>query len=158
MSTVDDETLRKEILAGFEYSYQHDDWVTPLEEALERVTAEQALRKPHNSEKGIWDIVLHLAVWNEDIVERVRTGERCHPAEGAWPPSPSSPDGAAWEAAKKRLWDSLAAVTKMIETSPIETIQSSPYGLGDLFCRLTHNGYHIGQITKLREYEGTESG
>ena len=36
--------------------------------------------------------------------------------------------------------------------SPLDKINASPYGLGDLICRFTHNGYHLGQISKIREF------
>lgn len=148
---MDDEALRKQILIAFEYSYQHEEWITPLDEVLDGITAAQAHSVPPESEKGIWDIVLHLAVWHENIVERIETGMATHPKEGAWPSRPSTPDEAGWEAAKQRLWSSLDLVKSMLETVPIDKINASPYGLGDLFCRFTHNAYHIGQITKLTE-------
>jgi hypothetical protein len=148
---MDDAALKKDILTAWEYSYLHDDWVNPLEEALEGVTAEQALWRPGPDAMGIWDIVLHLAVWNENIVERVETGQAARPWEGAWPAIPEAKDEPAWEASKQRLTDSLESVRKMIEATSIEKIQASTYGLPDLLCRITHNGYHLGQITKIRE-------
>ena len=143
--------VRKELDIAFEYAYLHDDWVNPLAEALDGVTAEAALWRPSADGKGIWDIVLHLAAWNENIVERTKTGEKTHPKEGAWPPPPDSPDPVAWETAKKRLSDSIEEVRNMIRTTSLDDLQAAPYGLGDLLCRLTHLGYHLGQITKLRE-------
>ncbi|HLK16719.1 MAG TPA: DinB family protein [Fimbriimonadaceae bacterium] len=151
---MDEGEVRRQLAIGFEYSYTHDDWVTPLEAVLDGIDAATALRRPPPADKGIWDIVLHLAVWHEDIVIRVRTGQQSHPSEGAWPPPPDEPDPAAWEAAKTRLRAALVSVQRMIETTPLEQIMASPYSLGDLLCRFTHNGYHLGQITKLREMLG----
>ncbi len=148
---LDQDAIRSGVLAAFEYSYQHDDWVTPLAEALDGVTAEEAAWRPAPDRKGIWDIVLHLTVWTDNIVERMRSGERARPAEGAWPAPPASPDEAEWAAAQQRLWDSLDRLRVYMEASSLEALAGSPYGLGDLLCRFVHNGYHIGQITKLRE-------
>src|SRR5262245_40518078 len=118
---MDDEALRKHLLIGFEYCYLHDDWVNPMSEALKGLSPADALWRPGPEGKGIWDIVLHLAVWNENIVKRVRTGNKAaHPNEGAWPEPPSEPSEASWEAAKNRLDESLAAVKAMIETEPME--------------------------------------
>ena|ERR1041385_297268 len=153
---MDEQAFKHEVLTAFEYSYKHDDWVNPLDEALAGVTAEEAAWRPGPKGKGIWDIVLHLAVWNENIVERMKTGEASRPAEGAWPePSPTRNE-AAWQAAQQRLWDSLAALHAYIETNPLDSLKGH-YGLGDLFCRFIHNGYHIGQITKMRELRGMTS-
>ena len=146
-----DEDVRKELDIAFEYCYAHDDWVNPLNEALDGISAQAALWRPSPEGKGIWDIVLHLAVWNENIVERTETRQKTHPSEGPWPPPPSSPDEEAWMRHKKRLTDSIEAVRKMIQTRSLDDLQAAPYGLGDLLCRMTHMSYHLGQITKLRE-------
>ncbi len=146
-----EDCLRHGLALAFEYAYLHNDWVHPLEEALAGVTAAEALRRYAPDSMGIWDIVLHTAVWNENIVERVRSGEKSHPPEGAWPPPPSLADEAAWERDKQRLRDSLEAVRAMVADGPMSAIEASPYGLPDLLCRYIHVGYHIGQITKLRE-------
>jgi hypothetical protein len=93
-------------------------------------------------------------VWNENIVERMKTGEKARPEEGAWPPIPDPADDAAWEASKKRLWDSLQNLEQYLSTCAPGRLMAGPYGLGDLLCRFVHNGYHLGQITKLREIKG----
>lgn len=150
---MDDEALRKEIGVAFEYSYLHEDWVNPLSEALAGVTPAQALWTPKPGEvEPIWRIVLHVALWNENIVERIRTGEATFPPDRKpWPDLPEERTEEAWEQAKKRLWDSLALVKTTIETAPMEKILGMHYGLGDLFCRFNHIAYHVGQITELKE-------
>src|SRR5688572_19014881 len=95
--------LRRDLLVAWEYTYLHDSWVNPLEEALAGVTPAEALWPPSPEGKSIWEIVLHTAVWNENIVERIETGKEAHPKEGAWPPLPETTDDTAWETAKKRL-------------------------------------------------------
>lgn len=146
---MDDEALRRQLLTGLEYCHLHASWVTPLEEALSGLTAEQATRRSDQDSKSIWEIVLHLTVWNENIVERVQSGEPVRPRED-WPGPPEVADEAAWESAKGRLRDSLALVRRLIETEPMAKLAGPPYGLADLLCRFTHTAYHIGQITKMR--------
>jgi len=148
---MSEESVRKDVLVAFEYSYLHDDWVNPLEETLDGITVQEALWSPGPDSMNIWSIVLHLAVWNENMVQRIETGDKSRPAEGAWPPLPAVQDEAAWEASKQRLRDAEESLRTTIASAPWEKIQNSPYGLPDLLCRMTHNGYHLGQITKLRE-------
>lgn len=136
---------------AFEYSYMHDDWVTPLDEALEGLSADEASRSPKPGAKSIWEIVLHLAVWNENIVARVKTRAVSRPEEGAWPPLPANASEDAWQQAQSRLRQSLLSVRDLLQSTTLEQIQASPYGLADVLCRLTHNGYHIGQFVKIRE-------
>lgn len=71
---VPEQDVRDMLLAGFEYSWRYDDRVTPLEEALAGVTAGHAAWTPPGGQKGIWDIVLHLAVWNERRSANARAG------------------------------------------------------------------------------------
>ncbi|HWD40250.1 MAG TPA: DinB family protein [Fimbriimonas sp.] len=149
---MNEREMLREVAVGFEYSYQHDDWITPLDEALEGLSAVQASWKWTPDSKCIWEIVLHLAVWNQNMVDRVRTREQSRPVEGAWPSLPPVCDEAGWEAAKERLRDALRSFEQMLETTTLDEIQASPYGLADLLCRLTHNGYHLGQISKMREW------
>lgn len=148
---MDEAGVLRDIAVAFEYSYQHDDWITPLEEALEGLTWQHAVTRPRSDSTCIWEIVLHLALWNEDIVRRVETGRRVESPEGSWPALPEELDESAWEAAKSRLRKSLKGVESMLKTTSLAQIAASPYGLPDLLCRITHNGYHIGQITKIRE-------
>jgi hypothetical protein len=153
---MDEPAVRRAVSIAFEYSYKHDDWVYPLVDALAGVTSTEAAWRPAPNVKGIWDIVLHMAVWTENIVERMRTGEDTTPADGKWPPPPAVPDEAGWEAAQQRLWDALAALQAYIDTHSLDALAGSPYGLGDLFCRFIHNAYHIGQITKMRELRAAQ--
>ncbi len=139
---------------NFEYSYLHEDWVEPLERALEGLTPEQAAWRPNGEAMGIWDIVLHMAVWNENIVERIETGERAHPLEGAWPPLPDARTEETWEVSKARLWKSIQGLANLIETVSFDLVRASPFGFGDLVCRFSHMAYHSGQIVKLRECQG----
>ena len=148
---MDEHTIKSDILTAYEYSYIHDDWVYPLTDALAGVTAAEAAWRPGPELKGIWDIVLHMAVWTENIIERMQTREAARPAEGAWPLPPPVPDEGAWQRDQKRLWSALAALHRYIKAHPLDELAAGPYGLGDLLCRFIHNGYHIGQITKMRE-------
>lgn len=146
-----DEDIRRDLLIAFEYSYHHEDWVNPLADALEGLSAKEALRDCGQETKCIWEIVLHLTVWNENIVERIRSGTPAKPGEGPWPALPEVTGEPAWESAKSRLWHSLNSIRTTLETAPFERLSGPPYGLPDLMCRFTHTAYHLGQITKLRE-------
>ncbi len=140
----------------------------PLKEALKGVTAQEAAWKadpqdPH--QRSIWQIVLHMTAWTENIVQRMAQRQRgdrpVGPPEGHWPALPAVLDEVAWEEAERRLWESLAALRAHIETTSLDAMLD--YGnagyshLADLLCRLIHNAYHIGQITKLRDWHAAQS-
>jgi len=145
-----DTEIRRDLLVAFEYCYLHDAWVTPLEEALAGLSAEDALRAVGTHDKCVWEIVLHLATWNENIVERILTGEPARPADGHWPSLPETVDDRAWQTATTRLWNSLNLVRSTLETARFDQISGPPWGIPDLLCRMTHMGYHLGQIVIIR--------
>jgi hypothetical protein len=70
-------------------------------------------------------------------------------------------DEAAWVDAQRRLWDALSALHTHIEaTPPAVLLDSGNAGysqFADVLCRLIHNAYHIGQITKLRECRAAQA-
>ncbi len=165
---MDEEAFLRDIRLAFPYSYDKDDWVFPLRDALSGVTVAEALWKPVTTDpdpRCLWQIVLHMAVWNENIVQRMadrRSGERPgRPSDGDWPALPDTPDSAAWDAAQQRLWDSLTSVGGHLETVTAEELLD--YGTAgysqfdDLLCRFFHMAYHIGQITKLRDWYAAQS-
>ncbi len=141
-----------ELLVTYEYSYAMDNWVAPIMEELEPVGVDEALFLPSGVERCIWEIALHVATWNENIVDRVRIGDKATVVGGHWPPLPLDKSDAAWQTAKRALRTSLDRIRLLLEESDAETLRASPYGIPDLVLRFVHIGYHAGQITKLREW------
>ena len=111
---MNDQETRDLLTVIFEYSYLHDDWTCLLVEAFDGVTARQAAWQPGPELMGIWDIVLHLAAWNENIIERIESGEKSRPKEGAWPPKPQLQGDEEWQAARDRMWKSIAALRELV--------------------------------------------
>jgi hypothetical protein len=78
------------------------------------------------------------------------------PSEGAWPPLPPTLDEDAWADMQRRLWEAIAAFRSHIAgTPPAALLDPGDAGytqFADLLCRLVHNAYHIGQITKMRDW------
>jgi len=151
---MDDAALRQLLTTMLQYSSEEEEWVEPWRLVLTGLTAEQAAWRPGAEMKGVWDIVLHVTVWNENLLERARTGEALQPAEGSWPTLPGHPTEEAWSATKVRFWASLDALGVYVRTTPLEQMSAAPYGLGDLVCRFIHLAYHAGQVEKLRQVKG----
>lgn len=106
-----------------------------------------------------------MTAWTDNIVQRM--GERSQgkmpgkPPEGDWPALPATRDDITWESAKQRLFDAVAGLRTHIETFHLATqLERGNVGysqLADLLCRLTHNAYHIGQITKLHQWYAAQT-
>ena len=90
------------ILDQLKRAYEGEAWHGPsVREALNGVTAAQAHARPLANTHSIWELVQHIAVW-EDVGRRRLTGDRAQIAISSpedWPP-PGDTSESAWEKAK----------------------------------------------------------
>ncbi len=62
-------------------------WHGPaLRELLADVSAERAAARPIPNAHTIWEIVLHLAAWDDAVLRRLEGRRTDVPDEGDWPP------------------------------------------------------------------------
>lgn len=143
-----------------ERAFRGGAWHGPaVAEALAGVDAATAAARPLAGAHSIWEIVHHLAVWN-DVPRRRLDGERLQnlPPERDWPPVTDLSAG-AWQAAQAALQDAHAALHARVLgladgqlDDPV--VGSDPTVRGMLFGVLQHNAYHAGQIVLLRKPQG----
>jgi uncharacterized damage-inducible protein DinB len=131
-------------------------WHGPaLIELLEDVNAATATAKPLPKVHSIWELVLHVAVWDAAALRRL-SGEKCQPSGLANFPPAQVPSEAAWRKA--------IAETKRTHETLVETVAALPDSrLGDrvpgkrydfyhlLHGVVQHELYHAGQIAILRK-------
>jgi uncharacterized damage-inducible protein DinB len=139
-------------------AYEGGAWHGPsVKEVLNGVTAEQAHSRPLENGHSIYELVRHIAVW-EDVGRRRLEGD---PAEipisspEDWPPV-DDPSEAGWEQAKKALergHQALASAISRVPESrldePIMEGKSSVYVT--LHGVIQHDLYHAGQIAILKK-------
>jgi uncharacterized damage-inducible protein DinB len=119
------------------------------------VTAEQAAAKPLAEAHSIWEIVLHIAAWEEGALRRL-AGDRAElSTEEEWPPV-SDTSEAAWhktlelvEQNHLRLRKALSSLDDSRLPEPIVDGMSSVYAT--LHGVIQHNLYHAGQIALLKK-------
>lgn len=131
-------------------------WHGPsLKELVSDVTAERAAARPLAGAHTIWEIVLHIAAWNEGARLRL-AGERAElSTEEDWPPVTDTSEG-AWLAAlatlernNQRLRDALDSLDEARLNEPIVEGMSSVYVT--LHGVIQHDLYHAGQIALLKK-------
>jgi uncharacterized damage-inducible protein DinB len=146
------------ILDQLKRAYEGNAWHGPsIKESLNGVTAEQARRRPLKNAHSIWELVHHIAVW-EDVGRRRLQGD---PAEVPisspedWPPADDATD-AAWEKAKaaldrghQALVEAISRVPESRLDEPILEGKSSVYVT--LHGMIQHDLYHAGQIAILKK-------
>jgi uncharacterized damage-inducible protein DinB len=144
-------------------SFSGDPWHgSSLADLLKDVDETAAAARPISGVHTIWEIVLHLAGWTEEVTRRLGGGPPDFPFDGDWPSQGKATAG-RWKAARMKLDDAQAdlerKIAKMKPARLDEIVGQSvdrPLGTGTS-CRamilglIQHNAYHGGQIGLLRK-------
>src|SRR5277367_4957709 len=131
-------------------------WHGPaLFELLADIDAVTAAAKPLPNVHSIWELVLHIAVWDAAAIRRVR-GEKCQPTGAAnFPPTPM-PTEAAWRktmSETKRTHDRLVKTVAALPESRLRTrCPGKRYDLYHLLHGVVqHELYYAGQVAILKK-------
>ena len=124
-------------------------------EVLKGVTASQAAARPLRGAHNIWDLVLHIAAW-EDACRRRLEGDRAELSDSEDWRAMTGTDEAAWEQLKAMLIEGhrrlRAAIAKTDESRLDEPILSGmPSVYVTLHGVIQHDLYHAGQIAILKK-------
>lgn len=146
---MDDRNVIRDLLLIYDRTHREGDWILPLIDSLDGVTAQEAAWKPMPEEASIWEIVNHAFSWTHHIEQRLQGREIEY--EG-WPPQTDFSE-AAWQQTRTRLQETLQALRTQIEAiRAAELYQDHQDGtlFRGIMSVVIHNAYHTGQITKLR--------
>jgi uncharacterized damage-inducible protein DinB len=133
-------------------------WHGPaLLELLEDVDAATAAAKPLPKVHSIWELVLHIAVWDSAALRRL-SGEKCQPTGTANFPLVSMSTTAAWRkavAATKRTHDSLVKTVDALPDSRLgDPVPGKRYDFYHMLHGIAqHELYHAGQIAILKKVQ-----
>jgi uncharacterized damage-inducible protein DinB len=132
-------------------------WHGPsLDQLLDGVTAAMAIAKPIAGGHSIWELVLHIAKWDEICGRRLQ-GELILTTTGDaedWPARTSS-DEAAWQKTLDRLRKSQQDLLQAVAALSPEDLDKKVPGWDwsnylMVHGTLHHDLYHAGQIALLR--------
>ena len=151
------------IVDQLEREHSGDPWHgSPLSEILQGVTSSQAAARPLTSAHSIWELVLHIAAWKNEVRRRLSGAEAAEPQEGDWPPVGEVSE-AAWKDAREHLELAhrllVSAVRDLRETrlfEPTNDARNREVGTGVTYYELLHGAvqhdvYHSGQIAILKK-------
>jgi uncharacterized damage-inducible protein DinB len=134
--------------------HEGDAWHGPaLKEILAGVTAGQAIARPLPNAHSIWELVLHIAAWENVLHKRLGGKPMDEPEEGDFPAVTDTSE-AAWQKTltelddtHHRLIDTIARVTDTQATVP-----GKNYNVAYLLRTIAHHHlYHAGQIMLLKK-------
>ena len=131
-------------------------WHGPgLMELLDDVDAAAAAAKPLNEVHSIWELVLHIAVWDDAGLRRL-AGQKWQPTGDLnFPPATKSTE-AAWRKAvvqTKRTHDKLVATVATLPDSRLgDRVPGKRYDFHHMLHGIAqHELYHAGQIAILKK-------
>ena len=157
------ETEITRIIDELEREHGGDPWHgSPLREILADVDYSRAASRPFDGVHTIWEIVLHITAWKNEVRRRLGGAPAGEPAEGDWPvPAAPGPDTwsdavAALEAAHHTLLAEVARVPEDRLFAPTNDPPSREIGQGVthyvlLHGIVQHDVYHAGQIALLKK-------
>jgi uncharacterized damage-inducible protein DinB len=132
-----------------------DAWHGPsLKENLAGISATQAAAKPIAGGHSIWELVSHIAGWENVFLLRLDGQVVNEPEEGDFPPAKEIGES-AWQAALQRLdgvhEKLLARISALSDDQLNETVIGKDYTVRYLLRGLVrHHVYHAGQIGLLK--------
>lgn len=146
---------KKRILDVLDRAYRAKAWCgASLLESLDGVSSATAAKKPLKNAHSIWDLVEHVASWNEIVAWRL-IGEtpKVTPELNFPPMTKTTP--AAWNATLRRLARSQAKFRAAVVAFPVAMLGRKRPKLDHtwsvlLHGQIQHQLYHAGQIAMMR--------
>jgi uncharacterized damage-inducible protein DinB len=140
-----------------------DPWHgSPLLTILEGVTASQAGARPIADAHSIWELVLHVTAWKNEVRRRLSGAPAAEPEEGDWPEA-GEPTVERWRDARDGLQRAHEALVAAVSTLPDAQLYEAtndprdrPLGAGVSYYVLLHgvvqhDVYHAGQIAIVKK-------
>jgi uncharacterized damage-inducible protein DinB len=133
-----------------------------IAENLDGLGAEEAAARPVPEGHSIWEIVLHMTGWTEEVERRLRGSAPSLPERGDWPAVGVVSD-AAWVQARAALANAHETLAAAIERfaddrwdSTVGDTLNQPLGTGVTYAAMVaglvqHDAYHGGQVGLLRK-------
>ncbi|HXV86206.1 MAG TPA: DinB family protein [Gemmatimonadales bacterium] len=136
-------------------------WHGPaIQEALADLTAGQAAARAIPAAHSIWEIVLHMTAWANEVARRLAAGAHQLRGEEDWP-RVGETDEASWSQAKAKLAEAHRRLRQAVREFPPGRVYE-PVLAGDGLVRAEsfyvmlhglaqHDAYHTGQISLLKK-------
>ena len=157
------EVFRESILRQYRATHDGDPWYgSSCVKLLRGVSAARALQHPVDGGHSIWELVLHMIAWTEEVQRRLDGAAPQMPARGDWPAVTSTTES-AWRTARQtltRVHDRLAATIAEVPVRRFsqrvgesrEPALGTGVTVGEMLLGLAqHDAYHIGQIAVMRQ-------
>ena len=156
-------TLKDLLVDHLTYTFEREAWQPPLGQAIEGLNASQAAWKPAPARHSIWQIVRHVILWKQSLLDALDGQVQDFKALEALDWLDASGDDKAWHDDIARLREISMEIKRRVtslDDAGVSRAIPTFTGLRDrpLALRVmqaaTHDIYHSGQIKYLRALQG----
>jgi uncharacterized damage-inducible protein DinB len=140
-----------------------DPWYgSSVARILDGIDAASAAAHPINGAHSVWELVLHMTAWLNEVRRRLEGGKHGEPAEGDWPPVRTT-TSEAWQQARSSLRrahadlaQALAAtddagLARQVSGGQVDAAGNPVSLYQTVIGILQHDTYHAGQIALLKK-------
>ncbi|GGB03791.1 DinB family protein [Puia dinghuensis] len=143
-------TLRSILLEQFDNTWNKQDWYVPVKQALEGLTAQQAMWKPCDSCHSVGELAYHIYFWNRASLDSFYNRKQL-PFSGNNNETFTTFTEASWTTTVQQLNQVMADWEKAIATADEAKLRKWYSTLDHIN---THTAYHTGQILYIRKLAG----
>ncbi len=154
MSNEESLALRRMLVDAMRGHHSHIDF----DSALKDFPPELRSRKPPGAPHTAWQLLEHMRIAQNDILEFSRNPQHESPKwpEGYWPATEAPPDEKAWEASVRAFRKDAREFDSLVEDPAADLFKAFEHGEGQTLLReallaATHNSYHLGQLVYLKK-------
>jgi uncharacterized damage-inducible protein DinB len=151
------------LIDQFRRAHDGDPWHgSPLRAILDGVSHTQAAWQPPGGAHSIWELVLHITAWRNEVARRATGQPAGEPAGGDYPAVGGTTAErwraalAALDASHVNLVDAVSGMSEDRLLQPTNDPRNPPAGTGVTCYELLHgivqhDAYHAGQIAILKK-------
>ena len=146
--------LRSQLIDAMSGHHAHIDF----DSVVKDFPPEARGRKPEGAPHTAWQLLEHMRIAQQDILEFSRNPQHKSPKwpEGYWPNTEAPPNGKAWDLSVKQFQSDAREVTELIQDPKEDLFRRFEYGQGQTLVReallvASHNSYHLGQLAFIKK-------
>ena len=138
----------------FEEIYDGDSWVgVSLVDTLKNISGEKAAKKIRSNWNSIWEIVVHIISWRDNVLQRVN-GAITHEPDDNYIRPVEDPSEKEWQKVSLALKNSQEEWISFLTQMNDEDLEKIYQGNNSSYYKnihgiVQHDTYHLGQIVIL---------
>ncbi len=145
------------LLTVLDSTFDKESWYAPFNDAIEGLTAEQAIWKPSGeATKTIWENVNHLIYYKERLAANLEGHEWTNNLDGdeTFYLTEQSNDDQKWKNIIVRAKNAHRHLRQVLNTFSDKELDQCSLEV-KLLDIMLHDAYHTGQIIQLRKMQGS---